>query len=571
MSRGRPSRRLCLLCLSGVSFCLGPAAIAHADIETVGSRGTGPGQYQRLDGVAVDVASNVYTADPQLGRVLEYDSSGSFVGVAATIPGARDIDVDPAGNLYVGTGSTVTKVSPLGTTLWTISVGELEIAVSGGTLWIARSSRTQIEGRSTADGSVSVPAWTLAGGALADDIAIAPNGNLLVTNDQDEPTLTEYSPSGSVVREVMEFAFHSTRRAEYVVDADAEFDLYASPVEFSSVDPKVYRYDSDGVQQGEPIELDNGGAEAGDIEVAPNGVVWISIKDLSVDEEFNDTELVRVDPDIPIADLSPLRIPEGIVCLGESVGLDRGFSRGTLASIVRYEWDLDGDGTFEVDNGPDDNVDAVLPRGFPEISLRVTADSGVTRTATTILSEVVLCPPVGNLGISINGGDLFTNDPNVTISMIWTLGNRVALVSNDGGFMNPGVLPVEPTVPWTLEAGGSDRIPRTVYVRFDDPAAPTFQDDIVLDTTAPEIQSARIAGRRAVKVKLDADDNASGVSEVQFLFGKSGQPTDWRPYAPSLRVAGKGRKVLVRVKDGAGNHSRWAKAKRKRKRPARGR
>jgi hypothetical protein len=67
--------------------------------------------------------------------------------------------------------------------------------------------------------------------------------------------------------------------------------------------------------------------------------------------------------------------------------LDGGGSTDSDGSIVKYEWDLDGDGSFEVDGGGTDNIQQTFS-GVVSVSvgLRVTDDIGATDTATTFVS-----------------------------------------------------------------------------------------------------------------------------------------------------------------------------------------
>jgi hypothetical protein len=104
-----------------------------------------------------------------------------------------------------------------------------------------------------------------------------------------------------------------------------------------------------------------------------------------------------------------------------------------------------------------------------------------------------------------------------------------------------------------------------VYIRFhrafgewDDQ---TFTDDIVLDTVVPQIFSLSfappgdlLAVRRAVRVR--AKDNRSGIKAVQVSKGKPRKKTKVQKFRRTLAAPGSGR-VFVRVRDGAGNWSKW--------------
>ena len=99
-------------------------------------------------------------------------------------------------------------------------------------------------------------------------------------------------------------------------------------------------------------------------------------------------------------------------------------------------------------------------------------------------------------GMTINGGALYTNDPDVTLSVIapsWANSLRVA---NDGGFRAAKAFPVANTIRWHLAESGPERLPKTVYLRFGNEAQ-NFTDDIILDQTKPTVTSATVARRAA--------------------------------------------------------------------------
>jgi hypothetical protein len=133
--------------------------------------------------------------------------------------------------------------------------------------------------------------------------------------------------------------------------------------------------------------------------------------------------------------------------------------------------------------------------------------------------------PPGPVGLSINKGDYATNSPRVNLDVVWPAGVTSAFVSNDGGFQLTGQtqsLTVAARIPWRLSSQGSERLPRTVYVRFPDSSDPvtTFTDSIILDTTTPVVHEATISpplssgGTR--HIGLTVQENRSGVSVVDL-------------------------------------------------------
>ena len=159
--------------------------------------------------------------------------------------------------------------------------------------------------------------------------------------------------------------------------------------------------------------------------------------------------------------------------------------------------------------------------------------------------------------------------------MVWPLGTMAARIANDGGFAGAQTLNVERDIPWKIRSTGSERLPRTIYVRFDaseqmpggaviDPTK-TFQDDIILDQTDPSVISAAISGssavrtatlKRSYKITLKASDSTSGVNSAQLAVTTK-RPLSTGRFHTRLSVTSTSRPRWVRVSDYAGNWSRW--------------
>jgi hypothetical protein len=191
------------------------------------------------------------------------------------------------------------------------------------------------------------------------------------------------------------------------------------------------------------------------------------------------------------------------------------------------------------------------------------------------LHRTFATPADGDVGVSINNGDEFTNDPNVKVRTVWPLGAMSARIANDGGFAGAQSFDVARDIPWKIRSSGSERLPRTIYVRFGataqmpggvtiDPTK-TFQDDIILDQTDPSVISAAISGssavgaaaaKRSYKIRLRASDRTSGVARAQLATTKTKPlaPTTFRSRLSATSVS---RPRWVRVRDHAGNWSRW--------------
>ena len=266
---------------------------------------------------------------------------------------------------------------------------------------------------------------------------------------------------------------------------------------------------------------------------------------------------------------------------GENLTLDASASIDAAGTIVDYQWDL-GNGTFDQDTGSTPTLTTSFNTVGPhQVRVQVTDDGGASAIAMATVA-VAPTPPAGQVGVSIDNGDYATNSTDVQLDVVWPPFTENALISNDGGFGSSGgtkTVPVAPAIPWTLESGGSERLPQIVYLRFPDSAAPnvTFTDNIVLDTTTPTVLNAtlshRSAKRRATlargglyKVRLRAKESISGISAVRFSTTRQGgtllilskRTTRGilrlsRSFPVRLTAAPK----WVRVRSTAGNWSKW--------------
>lgn len=215
-----------------------------------------------------------------------------------------------------------------------------------------------------------------------------------------------------------------------------------------------------------------------------------------------------------------------------------------------------------------------------------------TRVTSTKVNAYVK-PPPGAYGVTINNGDLFTNSPNVTVNSVWRFGATQVLLANDGSFAAAQSFPIATSIPWRLRSSGPERLPRIVYARFDDHEATTeptlgspprreqvtLTDDIILDETVPFVEMAALVHPRAsraraaakrYRVRIDAEDSNSGISRLQAV-DRRGKLIDTKNVAQQnefgrerLRnynwlLRRSRRPVAIRVRDAAGNWTKWRK------------
>jgi 6-phosphogluconolactonase (cycloisomerase 2 family) len=178
-----------------------------------------------------------------------------------------------------------------------------------------------------------------------------------------------------------------------------------------------------------------------------------------------------------------------------------------------------------------------------------------------------------SLAVTINGGDEYTNDPDVDFAIAGLneeSGQFGFQVSNDGGFgegtVGFNVIDQGERYPWTLATSGPERLAKTVYVRVlgPDGEGGVVSDDIVLDQRPPAVDAASVvsvsrAGKRVRRVRIRAHDRLSGLGRMQVTRRRS-RPGKWKRYSSTAALPKGHGQVFVRVRDRAGNRSRWRRA-----------
>jgi hypothetical protein len=257
-----------------------------------------------------------------------------------------------------------------------------------------------------------------------------------------------------------------------------------------------------------------------------------------------------------------------------TVYLSAGSSTSLSGVLSKYEWDLDGDGTYEVDGGTTSTRStSFATSGSKTVGVRVTSRGGSTGTATKSI-DVRKSPPSGEPGVSIIDGASYTNSKSVKLNLVWPEYATEVRISNDGGFAasKTQTKDLAASVDWELDDSVKGVYTKVVYVRFNGVAdtTKTYSDDIILDTTAPTIEtsSASVASS-SVDVSLKATDDITGVDKVEL---KSGSSTVMKDYAANLSVPVKDlgltvssasvtklgtSSIEIRVSDKAGNWSAY--------------
>jgi hypothetical protein len=487
-------------------------------LASFGGPGTGDGQFTMDVDVAVATSGEVYVVDGGSPvRVERFSAGGGFIGKwgssgcangqfnAARAIATGGSSIGPT--VYVGDqncpappAARIQAFSPDGTYQWTFGTADL----------------TRVSGLSTAnDGSV----WVAEG--KAHKVFHYSSGGTLLGSFPVQPVAT----TGDYPQDIS-----WTTDGVYIVNA---------------VSKQAEKYSEAGAFIGSVALGDSYGSL---LKLPDSLLLGFSAK----------SEVTRVDTTTPVAALNVSPNPTAPL---QTVSFDASASQMPFGSITSYEFDTDGNGSYDVTQATPTYSRSYAQRANFVASVRVTGSNGVQ----AMQSVPVL---VGPAGISINGGAQFTNSPNVTIAVVWPLNSESVLVSNDGGFTPATAFPVTSSVPWVLNSSGPERLPKTVYSRFTGGTAgnETYQDDIILDQTPPVIAAAtatpasaagaRVAAKaKGTRIKLRATDNVSGVATYQ-LTRKKTVPGNELKYASSFKYKGKF-PVNVRVRDAAGNFSKW--------------
>jgi hypothetical protein len=289
-----------------------------------------------------------------------------------------------------------------------------------------------------------------------------------------------------------------------------------------------------------------------------------------------------------------LTLSAAAVHTGAPLELDASGSTDVNGAVARYAFDLDGDGSFESDGAGPRRTATFATVGDRRLAVRVTDAGGSTSDAFADV-HVAPAPPAGEPGVSINGGAIATNDPNVTLSIVWPALADTALISNDGGFGAVGAttsVPLVASVPWKVAVAGSERLPRIVYVRMRGGTAgrETYTDDIILDQRRPQVVGARLVAaaprarrgrarggasakrRRSATLTVIGRDDNSGVSRIEVAARRgaraiatkqlaTGNRRGRRTTKVAVRIRATVRVAWVRVTDVAGNRSAWKAAR----------
>lgn len=474
------------------------AAPAHADfgyLSSWSSTGSGDGQIANGSDLTTDPAGNLLVLDRQNDRVLVFNSDGVYESQFGSFGTAPGQLQGPRG---IGTDSA-------------------------GNVYVLDSQNSRIEVFDSSHVFSRTIPITGSGWAMA----VSPTGNdIYLSSGNSAPFITRLDGSGNTIGQWGSVGSGNGQFANiYGLAVDAQGNVYAGDDHLE----RVEKFTSDGTfigQTSTPSEYQIANALA--IDAAGN--MWISDGAGERVRQFStDGTLLRA----------------FAACNGGTAGGVTVAASGRVYAHIGSHLKMYGEGGAPTD---------------PACS-----STGGTSAPPSAQSPTGPIPPDGPTGVTINNGAQYTNDPNVTLSVVWPLGIQSVLVANDGGFQQGHSFAATPTIPWHLPSSGPERLPKTVYVRFDG-SAPNYTDDIVLDQTPPTISAAQLvtgsssraiaAGAHSYKIKLRARDKTSGVGKVQIATRTKRRRLTTK-YRTTLHIRMTGTPHYVRVRDRAGNWSRW--------------
>lgn len=515
-------------------------------IATWGSKGSGAGQLTDPTQLALDQQGNVYVADEN--GVQEFSSAGTYIqrfssGIAAGVA------LDAAGNVFVYSDfpGTITEYSSSATVL-----------------------------RSWSDPGACSDSNACEGASLSYDPL---NGDIDVASPNNDDvemfsgTGTYLGSFGSPGDGSGQFGF------PYGIAFDSSGNVYVSDPEltnaFGSSDIRVQEFSSSGSY----IGSFQTSAQPFGLAVA-DGNLYVA----------DGRDLTTIGLEVPVASISG---PTSSPFATEIATFSGSGSFAPFGSVTDYSWTLSGSTSESVDTGSSPTFSPTLANSGPlTVQLTVTSSYGTTATTTSTLDvgDAPPTPPPGVVGVSIDDGAYATGSASVTLDLVWPAGATSALISNDGGFDAAGstaTLTLGDTVPWTLERTGSDRLPKTVYVRYLGAGVDliTFSDSIILDERRPSISEASLVrttggiaprlatgnSQRSVvdhhyAVHIVATDKFSGIAAAQVSPERHGgamvriRPRSSRGVlrlSRTLTIQARTAPQFVRVSSGAGRWSAW--------------
>jgi 6-phosphogluconolactonase (cycloisomerase 2 family) len=201
-------------------------------------------------------------------------------------------------------------------------------------------------------------------------------------------------------------------------------------------------------------------------------------------------------------------------------------------AIARYEFDLDGNGTYETVSASPRAEVQLTTLGQHPLGLRVVDQVGHDAiAAATAVGEAVTGQDAHEASVTVNDQAEYTRSRTVslTIHPPPRSGAVTMIISNDGAPDQTLRRPVATHVNgWSLAKGDGLRDRRIVYVTFYNSAGlqvtnGRVSDDILYDPYAPTVSEPvlRVTGPQTATLSFHAKDRGSGLARWKLTAGKS--------------------------------------------------
>jgi Bacterial Ig-like domain len=271
----------------------------------------------------------------------------------------------------------------------------------------------------------------------------------------------------------------------------------------------------------------------------------------------------RIDTTAPTA---AVKVSPGQFVPPYEVTVDAGASSDPDGRIVRYEFDLDGDGVYERASAGPRLTTVLSTPGTHVIGVRVIDEVGLTATARGQATGegTVQSTDTKAAYVSIDSGTDYTSDLDVALDINPAphSGAVTMVISNDGRPDEGTRIAIARHVPhWRLADGDGLRDRRTVYVSFYNQAGfevnnGRVQDDILYDPYPPSVHRAvvRRSSARSILLTMSASDRGSGLAKLELRAGhKVIARRSHVGNRQTLKTKTKLKHLSLRVYDKAGN------------------
>ena len=480
-------KRLCLGAAVLTSLTAG-AGIASAKVTTLVDGGSGAGTLVNATAVAVAPNGDLLVGDTSAGLVKRFKSDGAFVssfgargtGAGQFIDGPTDIAVSENGEtIFVADAGRVQTFSAAGQLTGSgppNGARYVAIAPGGGTVYSADGATCQVRRMAAGlavSATLTVDCAEPGFAGLPVEIGVNYAGEVVFAGRTKG--LKRVSSVGATLQTFDTGTTNSAGSALGLTIDRVRNETLGRTWDKSLT--TITRFSADGSSRNATT-----GRALADIAVAPDRSIYAA----------SGKQLLRFD-ERPTAALR-LSQPTGTLLSGVKATLDSGASTPAFEAIARYDWDLDGNGTFETAGGTASTREFTMAAGSRTLRVRVTDIAGNEDVAT--------------LAVNVT-----SNTPKAVLAA------PLAVITNDLV---------------TLDASGSTA-PSGPIARYEWDRDGNGKYELKTGTTPTTQVRFRLAGTRTVRVKVVSSDAKTAVASRKI---------EVRPAPPSGAVG-------VRINGGA--------------------